>query len=106
MTRTVAESPLVRTALFGNDPNWGRLTSAVGYAEGVGSVAKLRCTINDTVVFRRGRSVPFDAAKLSRSMNAKHVRIELDLAEGPGRATVLTSDLTHEYIRINAEMHT
>ena len=106
IARTVAESPLVRTALFGNDRNWGRIVSAVGYAEGVRSVDKLRCRINGTVVFQRGRPEPFDARKVAKSLEAPRAEITVELAEGTGQARVVTSDLTYEYIRINAEAHT
>lgn len=106
VARTIAASPLVRTAIFGNDPNWGRIVSAVGYAPGVKDVSKLRCTICDQLVYRDGTPTKFDAAKLSDLMRAERVTIEVDLGKGPGRAFFQTSDLTHEYITINADYTT
>ncbi len=102
IARTVAESPLIRCALFGCDPNWGRIACAVGFAEGVRSVDKLKCSINGKVVFRNGRAAKYDVGKLSKSMRSKRVEIAVDLAEGRGTYTVLTSDLTYDYVKCNA----
>jgi glutamate N-acetyltransferase/amino-acid N-acetyltransferase len=106
IARTVAESPLLRCALFASDPNWGRIVSAVGYAEGVGSVDKLACAINGTTVFHKLKPTKFDRNKVARSMRTKRVTITIDLAEGRGSYTVLTSDLTYDYIKCNAGVPT
>jgi glutamate N-acetyltransferase/amino-acid N-acetyltransferase len=106
IARTVANSALVRTAIFGNDPNWGRIVSAVGYAPGVKDIRKLRCKIQDVLVYRSGTPTDFDPAKLSAAMKAERVVIELDLGQGKGTGFLQASDLTYEYVRINAEYTT
>ena len=106
IARTVAESPLLRCGLFASEPNWGRIVSAVGYADGVGSVDKLKCDINGTTVFRNLKPAKFDRKKVARSMRAKRISITIDLAEGRGKYTVLTSDLTYDYIKCNAGVPT
>ena len=106
IARTIATSALVRTALFGNDPNWGRIVSAVGYAPGVKDIRKLRCKIQDVLVYRDGTGTGFDPAQLSRAMKAERVLIEVDLARGRGTGFLQASDLTYEYVRINAEYTT
>jgi len=106
VARAVAASPLVRTAMFGNDPGWGRIVSAVGCSGAVRDVADLRCKINDVLVYRDGTPAKFDAARLSRSMAAEKVTIEVELGEGEGAAYLQTCDLTYDYITINAEYRT
>ena len=106
VARTVAGSPLVRTALYGNDPNWGRIVSAVGYCTAVRTVKGMTCKINGTLVYRDGTPAKFDAAALSKSMKSPRNEIEIKLRDGQWSGEVLTSDLTHEYVTINAEYHT
>ncbi len=102
----VASSALVRTALFGNDPNWGRFVSQVGNSRAVKSVAGLRCLLQGTVVFEGGGPTRFDRAALSQAMRVPDVSLEIELAEGHGEAVLLTADLGYEYVRINAEYTT
>jgi glutamate N-acetyltransferase/amino-acid N-acetyltransferase len=102
----LASSALVRTALFGNDPNWGRFVSQVGNAPEVGAVDRLRCAIQGIVVFEDGAPRPFDRAAASRAMASEDVSLLIDLGHGPGRATLLTSDLGYRYVEVNAEYTT
>jgi glutamate N-acetyltransferase/amino-acid N-acetyltransferase len=106
IARTIANSNLVKCAMNGNDPNWGRIVSAAGYA-GVPFDAN-RCTLKlqKTLVFRGGTPVAFDAARVSKSLDAKEVTVELDCRSGSGEATVWTCDLSKEYVTINADYHT
>ncbi len=106
VARTVAMSPLVRTAVFGNDPNWGRIVSAVGYAPSVKDISKLRCTIQDVLVYRDGTPARFDLGALSRAMRSERVTIEIELGEGNGTGFLQASDLTHDYVTINADYTT
>jgi len=106
VARTIAMSPLVRTAIFGNDPNWGRIVSAVGYAPGVREVGGLRCRICGIPVYRNGTPTHFDAAELSRAMRTERVTIEVELGEGKGEGFLQASDLTHDYVTVNAEYTT
>jgi glutamate N-acetyltransferase/amino-acid N-acetyltransferase len=108
VAKAIAESPLVKTAIFGGDPNWGRILSAAGYA-GVDfreeNVAELR--LGDFVLYKRGKPLDFDAAAVSAYLK-KNRNIHLDLRFSLGRADGVfwTSDLTYEYVRLNAEYTT
>jgi glutamate N-acetyltransferase/amino-acid N-acetyltransferase len=103
--RAVALSPLVKTAVHGNDPNWGRILAAVGASGAVFNQEKLLVKLQGTVVYN---SAPheFDFEILSTAMKAKKVLIEIDLLAGSHSATAWGCDLSSEYIRINAEYTT
>jgi glutamate N-acetyltransferase/amino-acid N-acetyltransferase len=102
----VAASALVRTALFGNDPNWGRFVSQVGNSKAVRDVRGLRCVLQGITVFERGEPTPFDRGAASRAMAAEDVRLLIELAEGAGEAILMTSDLGYRYVEVNAEYTT
>jgi glutamate N-acetyltransferase/amino-acid N-acetyltransferase len=106
IARLVATSALVRTALFGNDPNWGRFTSQVGNSPDVKDPHRLRCVLQGIEVFARGEPTAFDRAQASRAMAVEDVRLELQLADGQGRAALMTSDLGYRYVEVNAEYTT
>lgn len=106
IARRVASSALVRTALFGNDPNWGRFTSQVGNAPEVRQSKSLTCVLQGIEVFKQGEPTAFDRAAASRAMAAEDVKLELKLNDGPGRAVVMTSDLGYRYVQVNAEYTT
>lgn len=106
IARTVAHSALVRTALFGNDPNWGRFVSALGNVEDVGDTSRLECRLQDILVFAHGGPTPFDRSDASTKMAQDDVSLVLDLHNGDGFARVLTSDLGYRYVEINAEYTT
>jgi len=111
MARAIADSALVKTAITGGDPNWGRIVSAAGYS-GVGfDPAYLSLRINGTEVYRAGTPAIFDAAVVSRGLkSAREVHLELTLHGGPESgscsARFWTSDLTAEYVRLNSEYTT
>jgi len=104
--KSVANSPLVKCAIHGCDPNWGRILVALGKSTAKVDPAKLRVKIGPTTVFSRGGGRAFDAKKLSRYLAAKTVAISCDLGLGKGAFTALTCDLSREYITINADYHT
>jgi glutamate N-acetyltransferase/amino-acid N-acetyltransferase len=106
IARRVAESALVRTALFGNDPNWGRFVSQVGNAKECGSVAGLVCILQGITVFENDAPTAFDRTAASKAMAAEDVLLELRLTEGAGTGVVLTSDLGYRYVEVNAEYTT
>ncbi len=106
IARRVASSALVRTALFGNDPNWGRFTSQVGNAPEVKQPKALSCVLQGIEVFRAGEPTAFDRAAASKAMAVEDVTLELKLADGTGRGTVMTSDLGYRYVEVNAEYTT
>jgi glutamate N-acetyltransferase/amino-acid N-acetyltransferase len=106
IARAIANSPLVKCAMHGNDPNWGRIVSAAGLC-GVPFDADLcELKLQEVAVFRKGRPLAIDAGALSKKMDAKEVRIALKCGMGEGAATVWTCDLSREYITINADYHT
>jgi glutamate N-acetyltransferase/amino-acid N-acetyltransferase len=108
VARSVANSALFKTALFGGDPNWGRVIQAVG-AAGVSLVpARVGVRIGGVELLRGGEPSG-NAASLRRAakaMKAKQVAVEISLGRGPGRARILTTDLSYEYVRVNAEYTT
>jgi glutamate N-acetyltransferase/amino-acid N-acetyltransferase len=106
VAREIARSALVRTALFGNDPNWGRFVSQVGNSEHVRDVSRLRCDLQGTTVFRDGEPTDFDRADLSRRMAVDDVSLVIDIGEGHGEARLMTSDLGYRYVEVNAEYTT
>jgi glutamate N-acetyltransferase/amino-acid N-acetyltransferase len=106
IARTVAESPLVKTALHGEDPNWGRIAAALGrsgaYAGGPFAIA-----IGGVPVVADGLGLgPEAEARAHQRMKGREYEIRVDLQEGPGEATVTTCDLTAEYVKINADYRT
>jgi glutamate N-acetyltransferase/amino-acid N-acetyltransferase len=103
---TIANSPLVKTALAGADPNWGRILAAAGRSGVAFDFERADISLAGVKVCRRGQENPFDERVAHRKMLAKHVPIILDLHSGRGRARVWTCDFTAEYIRINASYRT
>ncbi len=98
----IANSPLVKTAVAGEDANWGRIVAAVGKAGEPAERDTLSVTIGDTMVATAGSVVAdYDEAPVAAHMRGREVRIGVDLALGRGKATVWTCDLTHGYIDIN-----
>ena len=106
MARAIANSPLVKCAMHGNDPNWGRIVSAAGLAGVPFDPEKCVLTLQKTVVFRAGRPIEFDANAVSETLDAPEVIVDLDCRAGTGEATVWTCDLSKEYVTINADYHT
>lgn len=107
VARTIATSPLVKTALAGGDPNWGRILAAAGRAplpRGVSfNPARVEIRLAGTTVCRRGAAHPFDENAVHEKLLEQHVPIVVDLKSGSGRAAVWTCDLTTDYVHINAD---
>lgn len=99
----VADSPLVKTALFGNDANWGRVAMAVGKSGADVDPGLLGIVFAGIEVCRGGGAVPFDEDEAFAALDCDEVTIEVSLGLGSGEATVLTCDLSYEYVRINGE---
>jgi glutamate N-acetyltransferase/amino-acid acetyltransferase len=106
VARTIAESPLVKTALFGNDPNWGRILAAAGRAGVRFDPKRATADLAGVRIFAAGTPTAFDGPALSKAMSAPEVEIAVDLGMGTAEATVYTCDLSYDYVRINAEYHT
>jgi glutamate N-acetyltransferase/amino-acid N-acetyltransferase len=100
----IANSPLVKTAIAGCDPNWGRVVMAVGKAGEAADRDRLSIRYGDIVVARDGeRASTYDEETVAAYMRGREIVISVDLALGPGKATVWTCDLTHGYISVNAD---
>jgi glutamate N-acetyltransferase/amino-acid N-acetyltransferase len=107
VARAVADSALVKTAIFGADPNWGRIVSAAGYAGVPFEERDLSLWLGDMLLYEAGTPLPFDAATASAYLKRERtVHLRLRFTLGPGRCTCWTCDLTHEYIRLNADYTT
>ena len=105
--RVIANSPLVKTAIHGGDPNWGRLVAAAGRAGVTFALEQAMVRIGDLVLFRDGEPHDHLAPKAAEYLRGKDIAIEVNVgAGGSGRATVYTCDLSAEYVRINAEYRT
>jgi glutamate N-acetyltransferase/amino-acid N-acetyltransferase len=107
IAKAVADSPLVKTAIHGADPNWGRIVSAAGYAGVSFEEADLSLWLNGIPLYRDGAPLPFDDASASANLRAnRETHIRLVLNHGPAAVRFWTCDLTAEYIRLNADYTT
>jgi glutamate N-acetyltransferase / amino-acid N-acetyltransferase len=104
--KAIANSNLVKTALFGNDPNWGRIICAVGYSGARFSEEKILVKLCGTEVFRAMRPTPFPEKALHKKLAGKVVAIDADLGLGKHKAIAHTCDFSYDYVKINAEYHT
>jgi glutamate N-acetyltransferase/amino-acid N-acetyltransferase len=102
----VANSSLVKTAAFGNDPNWGRILCAMGYAGVDFDPGKARVSLCGTDIYGNGAGLSYDEGELSAAMQADEIAIDIDLAMGGAATEIFTCDLTYEYVRLNAEYTT
>ncbi len=104
---SIANSPLVKTALAGEDANWGRIVMAVGKAGERAERDKLAISIGGHPIAERGGAVAgYDEAPVAQHMKGRDLEISVDVGVGQGRAVVWTCDLTHGYIDINADYRT
>jgi glutamate N-acetyltransferase/amino-acid N-acetyltransferase len=107
IARTVSDSPLVKTAIAGGDPNWGRIISAAGYAGVPFHEEDLTLKVNGVLLYKTGAPTGFDAKSLSQGLKtSRDVLIELELSLGTESVRFWTSDLTAEYVRLNADYTT
>lgn len=106
VARTIAHSPLVKTALAGADPNWGRILAAAGRSGVVFHPERAAITLAGVPVFRRGRPLPFDENAAHEAMSQPQYSVCVNLNAGRGRARVWTCELSEGYVRINADYRT
>jgi glutamate N-acetyltransferase/amino-acid N-acetyltransferase len=106
VARAVANSPLVKTALHGGDPNWGRIAQAVGAALPGAAPVPLDVWIEDVQVCAAGVAVPHDGPALTAAVAGEEVSYVVGLPGEGAETEVFFSDLSHEYVRINAEYTT
>ncbi len=105
--RTIANSPLVKTAVHGGDPNWGRLIAAAGRAGVPFELSRAAVTIGGIVLFERGQPHDANAPNAARHLAGTEIEIEVDLGTGGSeQATIWTCDLSAEYVKINADYRT
>ena len=107
IAKTVADDTLVKTAIAGTDPNWGRIVSACGRTGVELTESDIALRINGALIYQRGNPVDFDHAAASNHMrDNRDVDIEIELPFGEAGATFWTSDLTKEYVRLNSDYTT
>jgi glutamate N-acetyltransferase/amino-acid N-acetyltransferase len=107
IAKTVAESMLVKTAIAGADPNWGRIVSAAGYAGVPFEPGGVSLRLNGFSLYERGAPVAFDEAAVSQSIrDRRETSVVLGFGEGRARVRFWTTDLTAEYVRLNADYRT
>ena len=107
IAKTIAESALVKTAVFGADPNWGRVVSAAGYAGVPFEERDLSLWMGPFLLYERGAPLPFDAKAASAYLrDNRNVGFRVKLELGPGRCRFYTCDLTTEYVNLNADYTT
>jgi glutamate N-acetyltransferase/amino-acid N-acetyltransferase len=100
----IANSPLVKTAIAGEDANWGRIVMAVGKSGEEANRDKMSVSIGGIVIAREGQLNPdYVEAEVTKHMKGQNIELSTDVGIGSGKATVWTCDLTHEYITINAD---
>jgi len=107
VARKIGGSSLVRTAIFGRDPNWGRIAAAAGAAEPLLDPDRLEISIGGSIVFQHGQPAPAQQlAQVSRAMQERRIAVHLTLGMGTAATRFWASDLTYDYVRINAEYTT
>jgi glutamate N-acetyltransferase/amino-acid N-acetyltransferase len=107
VAKTIADSVLVKTAIFGGDPNWGRIVSAAGYSGVPFEERDVSLWLGDLPLFQDGTPMPFDAVTAAAYLkNNREITLRLKFGDGPGGCTFWTCDLTPEYVRLNAEYTT
>jgi glutamate N-acetyltransferase / amino-acid N-acetyltransferase len=104
--KAIANSPLVKTALHGGDPNWGRLIAVAGRAGVAFELARARVTMGSIVLFDHGRPHDDRAPEAAEYLKGRDIAVGVDLGAGSASSTVWTCDLSAEYVRINAEYRT
>ena len=107
IARSVAQSPLVKTAIYGEDPNWGRIVMAIGKSREPINKKKLKIKIGSEIVAKNGtRSPAYNESKLKNYMKNDQIIISIDLGIGKGTAKMMTCDYSYDYVRINASYKT
>lgn len=103
---TIANSPLVKTAIFGRDPNWGRVAMAAGRAGVPFDPAQLDIALGEVEVFHAGEPLDFDQARAVEVMSRPDLQVLVKVGSGAGSWTAWTCDFSYDYVKINAEYHT
>ena len=104
--RAVAQSLLVKTAFFGKDPNWGRIACAAGYSGAMVKEESLSIYIEDIPLLQKGIPMEFDKKIIDKILSQREFSVLIDVGLGDGKAQFLTSDISYDYVKINAEYTT
>ncbi len=99
----VARSTLVKCAIYGSDPNWGRIACAVGYSGAALTMEWVNVRLGPVAVFQRGQPVAFDRAAARRYLDGKEIDLHIDLSAGPAAATAWGCDLSPRYVTLNGK---
>lgn len=102
----IAKSPLVKTAFFGKDANWGRIVCAAGYSGADINVEAVSLYIEDVCIMKDGLGADYDKQRFQQILEGRDIAIKLDLALGSAAVTVWTCDFSYDYVKINAEYTT
>jgi glutamate N-acetyltransferase/amino-acid N-acetyltransferase len=102
IARRIAISPLTKTAFFGCDPNWGRIIAAAGDANVPLQPAKVEIVLQGEILAKEGMEVPFDEDTMKKLMNKKELEVIVNLHDGKASYDIYTTDLTFDYVKINA----
>lgn len=105
-SHAIGNSPLVKTALFAGDPNWGRIASALGASGAMLDPEKVAISFGDIVVAKRGAAAGFDEQEAATYLRGDEIVVSVDLGVGSAAATVYGCDLSYDYVKINAEYRT
>ncbi|MBP1970128.1 glutamate N-acetyltransferase/amino-acid N-acetyltransferase [Virgibacillus natechei] len=106
VAKAVISSSLVKTAIYGSDPNWGRIITAVGYSEQPVDPDKVSVSLGEIAVVESGLPVDFDENEGKQYLENETVKLNVDLQDGPYEATAWGCDLTYDYVKINASYRT
>ncbi len=104
--KTISESLLVKTAIFGKDPNWGRIACAAGYSGAEVEEENLSISFENIKILERGTLLQFDKEALDKIISQREYTIHIDLGMGRGKSTFMTTDISYDYIKINSEYTT
>ncbi len=104
--RAIAGSSLTKAAVYGSDPNWGRILCAAGYSGAEVDQSRADVTVGEVALMRGGEILPFDKARASAALGGPDVLLAVDLHLGEGEAVAWGCDLTEQYVKINAEYTT
>jgi glutamate N-acetyltransferase/amino-acid N-acetyltransferase len=106
VAKTIATSPLVKTAIFGADPNWGRVLAAIGRSGVRVDPGRVGLWLGEVQLVLDGEAHAFDVQKARAVLQSSKVPLTVQLGLGSGQATVWTCDFSYKYVEINAEYHT
>ena len=101
--RAICSSNLVKSAIFGEDANWGRIITALGYSGAEVDPLKVDVYVGDLLMAEKGTGLNFDEEKAKEILNQKEVKLKVDLNLGSAQAKAWGCDLSYDYVKINAE---